>query len=154
MKQKWLSESNILTDQSIDTWRDCVRIGGRLLIESDCVESNYIDSMIETVEKFGPYMIIVPQICLFHGQMKEGVKKTGLSLVVLKDEIVFTDFDNQLIKCAFVFSAMDGESHLEMLKYLSGLLVDEKLLTLLRNNGSKKEILSLINELGEKNEAY
>jgi len=144
MISEYLNEKTVLTNQSITTWKECVRKGGEILVSEGYVEPRYIDSMIETIHTFGPYVIIVPQIALFHGKPGYGVNNSGLALVVLDEEIVFDDFDNQTIKCAFSFAAVDSESHLGMLQQLSVLLQDKEFYELITNNGGKEDILKKI----------
>ena len=145
MLKELLNERTIITNQSIASWEECVKKGGQILIDEGSIENEYINSMIETIHTFGPYVIILPNVAFFHGKPGLGVHKTCMSLIVLKDEIEFTDFENQTIKCAFSFGAIDNESHIGILQQLSILLQDEQFKDLITNNGSKEEILKKIN---------
>lgn len=101
--------------------------------------------MVKTVENLGPYMILLPDVALFHAPPGEYVHKACLSFVTFKNPVYFTDFDNQRIKCAFALGAVDPESHMEMLQQVAMLLQDKTFLQIATNNGTKKDLLMSIN---------
>lgn len=138
-------KNNLLkTNVSVNSWREAVNLAGSLLQKEGYINGDYIDSMIETIEELGPYMILLPKVAFFHGRPSKAVNKVGLSLIVLNESVFFEEFENQEIKAAFAFCAKDQDSHLEILKEFSNLLQNEKLVNLLINNGSKEEILQTI----------
>lgn len=137
----------IATGVEVETWQDAVREVGYLLLENDLIELEYIHSMIETVNKHGPFMILVPEISLFHGKPGALVKESSISLITLKDTVYFSEFENQPIKVAFAFGGTDSDAHLSLLKEIAKLLLSEELKTMLISNASKEEIAEKINEL-------
>jgi len=128
-------------DVNVDSWQESARKAGELLLREHLIKREYIDSMIESVEEFGPYMILAPKVCFFHGKPGDLVHEPCLSLITLENEIRFIEFDNQPIKCAFAFGATDSSSHLELIQNISSILKDEEFLNLVVNNGSRKDIL-------------
>lgn len=139
-----IEESLLKTNVSANSWREVVKMAGDLLKNEGYIDQSYTDSMIETIEELGPYMILLPKVAFFHGRPSEAVKEVGLSLIVLNESVYFEEFENQEIKAAFAFCAKDQDSHLEVLKEFSTLLQNEELIDLLTNNGSKEEILKII----------
>ena len=143
---------NILTDQMIktevnaSTWKEAILQVGQLLLDSKKVEETFIQSMITTVEELGPYMILLPGVAFFHGAPSSGVHEACLSFVTFKEDVVFTDFDQQHIQCAFGFGAVDSDSHMQMLMKVAALLQDEEFLDLARNHGSKEEIINKVQQ--------
>jgi len=135
-----LTDDVIETDVTADDWREAVAACGGLLVKADKVKPEFITSMIEVVEKFGPYMILVPEVAFFHGEPGENVHEPCLSLITLKEPVYFKEFAGQKISCAFGFGAIDNQSHLEMLKAISVLLQDEEFIALITRNGSKTAI--------------
>ena len=117
---------------------------GKLLLKENKIEPEFIESMIQVVEEFGPYMILLPKVCFFHGQPGENVNEPCLSLIVFKDSVYFDDFENQEIKCAFAFGAIDSDSHMQMLMKVAQLLQNEEFISLITNNGEKDKILEII----------
>ena len=139
-----LEEKYIQTDVEAKNLREAVQVTGNILVELNECEQEFINQMIETVERLGPYMILLPDVALFHAPPGEYVHQACLSFVTLKEPVYFTDFDNQRIKCAFALGAVDPESHMQMLQQVAMLLQNEEFIQLATNNGSKQEILACI----------
>ena len=139
-----LTEDLIDTDVAAVSWREAAAACGDLLVQAGKVKAEFITSMIEVVETFGPYMILVPEVAFFHGQPGENVLEPCLSLITLKEPVYFTEYANQKIRCAFGFGAVDNESHLAMLQAVSALLQDEEFIRLITHNGLKEDIMGCI----------
>ena len=144
MIKDYLVEKFVKTDVEVKEWREAARIAGDLLVQGDKVKVEFIDSMIQVVEKFGPYMILVPKVCFFHGEPGEMVKEPCLSLVVFKEPIYFDDFDNQQINCCFAFGATDKDSHMEMIMNVAQILQNEEFIEAITGNKPKEEIMAII----------
>lgn len=141
-----LTSDMIKTEVEASSWRDGVNIVGSILQEHGKIEAGFIQSMISTVEQLGPYMILVPGIAFFHGHPDSGVHEVCLSFVTFKEDVVFTDFEQQHIQCAFGFGAVDANSHMEVLMQVAALFQDEEFLQLVRNHGSQADIIRKIQE--------
>lgn len=144
MLSEILTESMIRCDVKVSTWQEAIESVGEILVENNKVKHEFIKSMVEVVEEFGPYMILVPEIAFFHGKPGSNVYEPCLSLVVLNEPIYFTEYDNQKITCAIGFGATNNDSHLKMLMDLSELLQDQEFIDTVTCNGDKKKILELI----------
>ena len=139
-----LTNDSIVSDVTASSWKEVIEIVGNILVRNGKVDKSFINSMIGVVEEFGPYMILIPQVAFFHGRPGPEVHEACLSLITLKNPVYFTEFDNQMITCAFGFGAIDSDSHINMLMSVSTLLQDERFIELIRNNGSKESILEII----------
>lgn len=76
MIKDFLTEEKVRTSVSVDNWQDAARYTGNILLEADKVSEEFIDSMIEVVNKYGPYMILVPKVCFFTASQGLMSKKT------------------------------------------------------------------------------
>lgn len=139
-----LKEELVKVETEVSCWQDCVKVGGNLLVEANKIESEFIQSMIDVVNELGPYMILLPEVALFHGKPSEAVKEVCLSFVTFNQDIYFSEFDNQRIKCCFCLGAVDSDSHMKMLASLVPLLQDEKFIELATSHGTKNEIMEII----------
>jgi len=144
MVKEILTEELIITSQVASDWRDAITICGDLLVEHGKITNGYIASMVKTVEEFGPYMIMLPEIALFHGRPSECVKEICLSLATFSEPVLFDEYGDKTIKAAFAFGAVDSNSHVELLSKMATLLQNNDFTTLLRNNGDKKQIVEMI----------
>ena len=151
MIQDILTKEVIRTNVECKTWRECVCAAGDLLIQAGKVTEEFNEKMIEVVEEYGPYMILVPKVGFFHAKPGSYIKEPCLSLITLKDEVSFDDFNGEIIKCAFAFGAVDHNSHLELLANLASLLEDRKFIELILNESSVDEILEFIHEERKEN---
>lgn len=140
-----LEDEYIRTDVEANSWREAVQMAGDILVQLKECNQEFIYQMVKTVENLGPYMILLPDVALFHAPPGEYVHKACLSFVTFKNPVYFTDFDNQRIKCAFALGAVDPESHMEMLQQVAMLLQDKTFLQIATNNGTKKDLLMSIN---------
>ena len=146
MIKEVLNERVVQTDVECGSWRECVKACGNLLVAEGSIEPPFIDSMIETVEELGPYMILMPKVAFFHGRPSADVHRACLSLVTLKNSVRFEEFENQEICCAFGFGAVGNDSHVTMLMHVAKLLQDGDFVKLITENGSKKAIMEKINQ--------
>lgn len=139
-----LTKDLIITNAEPRDWRQAASMAGEMLLHEKKIRSQYIESMIHTVEKYGPYMILLPEVCLFHGEPGNNVLSPCISLCVFRNEVCFTEFANQPIRCCFGFGAIDKDSHMNLLMELSNLLQNEQLIQLITNNGPEEDILNII----------
>ncbi|MCH4207759.1 MAG: PTS sugar transporter subunit IIA [Solobacterium sp.] len=139
-----LTETMVQTNASPKNWEEAIRMAGQLLLDEKKVKPEFINSMIETVNTYGPYMILVPKVCFFHGTPGSDVIEPCLSLCVFKDPVFFEEYENKQINCCFAFGATDKDSHMEMLKNVVQLLQDQEFIQLITNNGSKSMIMECI----------
>lgn len=136
-----LKEKNILSDVKCKNWEELVDLGTSLLIRDKKIEPSFVKSIKDTIEQYGSYMVLVEDIAFFHGSPDSGVHETCMSLCLLDEPVYLLE---KRIKAAFVFAAIDKESHLSILQQFAELISDEKFLDLLRNEHDVKKILEFI----------
>ena len=120
-----------------------VQLSGDLLVSSGRVTPEYSTAMVEVLETHGPYFVIAPGIALAHAKVSDAVISTGLSLVTLAEPVVFENEANDPVKLIIGMSAIDHDSHLEMLKELSFLLSDVQTVNSLLNAVDTEQIREL-----------
>ena len=102
-----------IIDREVD-WKEAVNQAGKLLLDKDLIEPRYIKRMIEIVEDKGPYIAIAPEICLAHAGIEDGVNKSAISLLIIRDGIKLGhQFDP--IKFVFVLAPIDKKGHMPAL---------------------------------------
>jgi PTS system ascorbate-specific IIA component len=126
-------------------WRDAVRQGGDLLVQSGKCEPRYVDAMIEAVEQMGPYMVIAPGLALAHARPEDGVLELGMSIITLKIPVEFGSKANDPVQLVISFGGIDKESHIGMLKELAQFLVDEENQLMLREATSIEKVMAAFN---------
>ena len=134
----------VTTDVEAATWQQAARAAGQLLVNDGAVEPAYLDAMVASVEKFGPYMIPVPDVAFFHAAPGEHVTRSAISFVTLREPVFFSEFANQRVRAAFAFGAVDQDSHFGMLANVVALLQDEEFLRLATTGGGREELMGRI----------
>ena len=137
-------EGSILIKESVDTRSEAIEIAGELLVQSGKAKHSYVASMLEAVERFGPYIVIAPGIALAHGKPREDVIETGLSLLVLKQAIEFHHSQNDPVQLVFGLAATDHESHMETMAKLAELLSDQDRVSTLLTSSDSDQIRVLL----------
>lgn len=141
-----VTEKNYIDDIVCETWEELVDIVGAPLVAQGDIEPQYLKSIKETVYEFGSYMVVVDDLVFFHGRPDAGVNRMALNFGLLREPVYL---NGKRIKAAFVFAAVDNNSHLDLIGELSGFLMDEQFLSLIRNHGSKEEIMKKFQEGAE-----
>jgi PTS system ascorbate-specific IIA component len=133
-------EGSILITESVDSRSAAIEIAGDLLVRSGRAKASYVESMLEAVERFGPYIVIAPGIALAHGKPSEDVIETGLSLLVLKQAIEFQHLQNDPVQLVFGLAATDHESHIETMAELAEVLSDQERVNSLLTSSDSEQI--------------
>ncbi len=118
-------EDSILIRENVSNRELAITIAGELLVNSGKVEPSYVQSMLDAVARFGPYIVIAPGIALAHGKPGDNVIDTGLSLLVLKTPINFEHQQNDPVSLVFGLAARDHESHIAIMASLAEVLSDQ-----------------------------
>lgn len=106
-----LKENMILENVSANTWEEAVKIAGNILIENNCADKNYVEDMIDCINKYGSYMVIIPEIAFPHARTNNNVKKSAFGVVNLKKPVFFPG--NIPVKTIVTFCSKDNKEHLD-----------------------------------------
>lgn len=141
MSSSFFNEDNVLLNIDADDWTTAVRIGGMLLVKCGAAREEYVEEMIETIKRIGPYVVIAPGIAIPHARPESGAVKAGLSLVTLKNPVYFGNKDNDPVKVVICLCAPDNTSHIKALAELTHILNDSKKAYMIINAESVQELL-------------
>ncbi|THB60931.1 BglG family transcription antiterminator [Vagococcus silagei] len=143
-----LTEETIKINVEASDWEDAVRKSGEILVDTGSIEESYVEAMVNSVKKYGSYIVITPHIALAHASSTDGVNKVGFSLITLKNEIKFNHEANDPVKVVITLAATDQSTHLKALSELMELLGNEDFLKVAYDEGiTKKDMLHLITKL-------
>lgn len=140
-----LSKENILIVDSVQDWRDAIRLACEPMINSGSIEPRYVEAIFESTEKNGPYYVLAPDIAMPHAGSNDGVIKSQLGLMVLRKPVKFSEdgFDVRLI---FTLAAKDTSSHLETLSALSDVFSNNELVNKLIEARNPNEIIEILSQ--------
>ena len=113
-------------EQHFDDWQEAIRAGYRTLLEAGVVEDIYVQAVIDCVNKYGPYIVIVPDIAMPHStEGAKGCHGTAISFMKVEEP---GDFDKQdpdkKARLFFSLAAVDHEQHLHNIEELVNALLE------------------------------
>ena len=141
-----LSESKVVFKNRVKDWKAAIKISGYILEEHGASNSGYTKSMIDNIEKLGPYIIIDDNIALPHSQSMGNVYKTDLSLLILKEAV---DIKGRMAKIFFCFSTSDERNHLEILNDIYKLILRPNFIKKISNIDSYQKLVEYIDNYRE-----
>lgn len=108
----------------VSDWQEAIRLSCRPLEAGGFVAPSYAQQIIDCVNHYGPYIVIMPNVCLAHSQENaEGVYKTGMAFLHLREPVLFEGHNGpQPVQLIFALSACDPEKHLQNIVAVSELL--------------------------------
>lgn len=69
-------------DVEVESPVDAIRAAGNLLVKTESASSDYVDAMVASYEKLGPYIVLAPHIAIPHARPEHGVKNNACQLFV------------------------------------------------------------------------
>lgn len=115
--------------ESFATWEDAIKASYEPLKKANIVEDIYIDAVIECVNKYGPYIVIVPGIAMPHStEGAAGCNSTAISFMKVENEVDFdADDPDKKARLFFSLAAVDHEKHIENIQQLMDTLMNEEI---------------------------
>lgn len=148
--QQAFGTDSIEIRKSIESREAAILASGELLIASGRVRNDYLQSMLDAIDQFGPYMVIAPGIALAHGKPSDAVIETGLSLLVLEQAIEFKHSQNDPVQLVFGLAATNHDSHIGLMSELADFLSDHSNVNFLITCTEVEQIRTFLgNELGQ-----
>lgn len=141
----FLNEKTVKVNVEVNDWKDAIKEAGQILLNEGTIEPGYIDAMIEMCESMDAYIVIRPGVAIAHARIEDGVNKTSMSLITLKNPVEFKHPENDPVKIVVALAAKDEITHVRALNELSDIL--DKGSNILEITKCKKveEILKIIN---------
>lgn len=139
-----LPSEAIRLDVKCRSWKEAITKSAQYLLRNECIEERYIYSMIENVEKNGPYILVAPGFALPHEALNAGAKKAGMSLIRLTEPVVFGKPEFDPVEWVCCLSAINKETHLKAMFHLVNLFHNQKFRDEIRDAGSGEEVYNAI----------
>jgi mannitol/fructose-specific phosphotransferase system IIA component (Ntr-type) len=144
MLKDYLTSENVQFKEEVRNWEDAIRIGSEPLLKDHSIEVEYVDTMIENVKSFGPYIVLLPKFAMPHARPENGVNSLGLSLLILEKGVQFDG--GKFANIFLVLAAPDEASHLNLLSELSSVLASQEKVESLASAKSFQEIEVILGE--------
>lgn len=99
--KKLLKKENVKFIDEAENWKEAIFQSGDLLVSNKKVTSEYVEEMVELVEKHGPYIVLEEGIAMPHAGISENVLETGISLLVVNEKVSLPEGRNANIFLSF-----------------------------------------------------
>lgn len=99
-----IDTDSILLDKEASSWKEAIIAAGELLLWKRCITVNYLNSMLDLVSQYGPYIVLTKGIALAHAAPTDGHLAPGFSMVRFKEPVIFDHECNDPVSIVFSFT--------------------------------------------------
>ncbi|HIE9287878.1 PTS sugar transporter subunit IIA [Klebsiella variicola] len=144
MIRDWLTPDKINVINSIDNWKNAVRLSAEPLLAQGYMAEHYIEAILKSHEELGPYYLLAPGLAMPHARPEQGALRNGLSLLHIKEGISFGSTENDPVYVIIMLCAHSGNEHITMIGELAELFSDQQKLERLLKADDIKAIQAVI----------
>lgn len=138
-----LVEDLVQFESSVESWQEAIIKSSQPLLDGGYVEQGYIDGMIDSVNEYGPYIVIAPKVAMPHARPETGSKKIGYSILKLEKPVAFSEEAEHQVELLIALSCVNAEAHIEMLQFIVEVLSDEDKFSRALTATTKKELVEI-----------
>lgn len=140
-----IADNLFATQQTATNWQEAIKLGCALLENHGYITADYYQEILTSVAEYGPYFVILPGIAMPHARPEAGAIKTGCSLVILKEPVIFGHEDHDPVSVLFTMAAKSTEELNEgILIEIMELLDDENLIEQLKHADDTETLRNLL----------
>ena len=118
--KKMLNKNNVQFVNKISDWKEAITKAGNILQKNGFIKQDYVEEMIKLIEKHGAYIIIEEGMAIPHAPISKNVLKTGISLLIVKEKVLFPNGKGANIFLSF--ATINKTEHLGILNDLFELI--------------------------------
>lgn len=107
---------------SVSDYEDAIKKVGQILVDTNSIKENYIQSMIDAIKQLGPYIVMAPGFALAHARPSEDVLKEDVSIITLKEPVCFNSI-NDPVYVIMCLAAKDSNSHIDLMQKIATILM-------------------------------
>ena len=118
--KKMLNKNNVQFVNKVSDWKEAITKAGNILQKNGFIKQDYVEEMIKLIEKHGAYIIIEEGMAIPHAPISKNVLKTGISLLIVKEKVLFPNGKGANIFLSF--ATINKTEHLGILNDLFELI--------------------------------
>ncbi len=140
-----VEKNRVCFHQKFDTWEEAITASCQPLIKDKTIEQEYINSIIECVKKYGPYIVLIPDVAMPHSQEgAAGVNDTAISFMKVEEPVHFEEGNPEKdARIFFVLASVNHNIHLQNMEKLATLLMNEEIVAELLQAQNTEELLAI-----------
>lgn len=142
----YLTAEKIILSREEMSWRESISEAATPLLQDGTITEEYVSSILTTIETYGSYMVVMPNVAIIHGAAGLGVNRLGISVLLSPKAIDYGK--DKSVKLIFFIAIKDKNSHLGMMHDIMNILHTpnflEKLLTAERSETALGRLKQMI----------
>ena len=124
---------------SVSDYEDAIKKVGQILVDTNSIKENYIQSMIDAIKQLGPYIVMAPGFALAHARPSEDVLKDDVSIITLKEPVCFNSI-NDPVYVIMCLAAKDSNSHIDLMQKIATILMKGDTIEKLKKVNSVEDV--------------
>lgn len=137
-----IDESKVEILDRVDSWQDALNICGRKLIITKEIKEEYLKEIFNVIETFGAYFVIQNQIAIPHGQLKINVNSPCMSVLYVKEGVVFPG--DRKAKLIILLASSQKNILIKTVEKINKLSSNKSLYEDIKNITSKEKLLDYL----------
>lgn len=143
-----IDPTDIKMNVHAENWESAIRVASTPLIHEDKITKDYVQSMIDSVNKLGPYIVIAPGLALGHARPSKAVKQSCIAIASLDQPVKFGNKDNDPVDLVIILASINDNDHLDLMKKIVSFLNQSKNLKWLRS-AKQSEVQKIANAIND-----
>lgn len=150
MLKELLERNRVEFYDGFDNWQDAVRGCCHSLIADGSITDEYAEAIIENVLQYGPYIVIADDLAIPHTQTNaRGVRANGINFTKVRRPVEFEPGNPaKNARLIFTLAANNVDEHIESMKRLSEMLLNEEIYLGLQQADDLNDIRHLAGRTG------
>lgn len=125
---------------------DAVEKAALPLLENEAINDKYLGKIMESLAINSSYTVIAEGVAMPHAKPDNDVHKTCMSLITLKEPVIFGNEDNDPVRYIFCLAIKDNDSHLKAMSTFVQLISNEEFFKVVDHTADRKNIVRFIEE--------
>ena len=145
MLREFVEKKHYKFAKEAPSWQEAVRMSCESILAHGTIEEVYVNSIIDCITEYGPYIIIVPNVAMPHSQLSaEGVNETAIAFMRLEKPVSFDENDPEKdASLFFTIASCNPDQHMENIMKLTEIFSNEELLAELAKAETPEDLIRL-----------
>ena len=139
-----IERQSITVDCPAATQEEAIREAGNALCRAGACSPQYVQAMIASYRKLGPYFVIAPGLALPHARPEQGAIKAQISAIRLREPLAFGHAENDPVRVVLGLSATSSDAHIHLIQHIVTVLSDENNLHTLMHSDDPEQLYRLL----------
>ena len=131
-----------------DDWRDSITASCQPMLEKGIIDQGYIDSIYACIAKYGPYIVLAPNIAMPHStESGDDVHGTEVGFMRVAKPVHFEkgnpDKDARIF---FVLASINHDAHMKQMMQLATILADKDIVNALIDAKNNNDLIEIDNK--------